>query len=245
MKFSSIADDGSTVLDNIYLNTANLAAGDYITNVHVSSQANSLTIAHDIIHIHIHVAPAANAPSCFVTDSTGLLLFACDGTTPVSSGGEFLIIHNGKKITATNPGQFYYNLEWTNNTGNDQLLSFTLLGSNVLPQGANSVHYLVYDQTQFTQNVFDNVNANGTPCGPTGSTCTSVSVPDGQTLWLTWHVAYQYLGGTLWTDIPLLGACPAPSLHGTISMGATVTNSDPNFPVSFQCTGTANGYKLN
>ena len=238
----SINDDGSTTVDNIYLNTTNLAAGDYHTNVHVSSQANGLTIAHDIIHLHIHVA-AVNAPSCFVTDSAGLLLYACDGVTPVSSGGEFIVVYNGKKVTATNPGQFYYNLEWTNSTGVDQTLSFSLDAVNVLPQGANSVHYLVYNQTQFSQNVFDNVNTNGTPCGPLGSTCTSISVPSGQTLWLTWHVAYKFLGKPLPPGIPLLSDC-ATSVNGTISMSATVNGSDANNPVSFQCVGTANGYRL-
>jgi hypothetical protein len=236
----SIADGQSTT-HYVYINTINLAAGDYHANVQVSATPpNSVATSHGIIHLLIHVGDAGNPPTCFITDSDGLLLQDCGGQ-PVPTGGEFLIVTNAKKITATNPGQFYYNLIWQNTTGGDvTFTSLGLNGTNVIPAGTNSVHALIYNSNQFTAN-FDDVNTNGTPCGQTGTACKSpITVPAGQTFWLTWHVAYQWTGSPLWPDIPSIGSCPLPSVHGTITMSALLQNADQS--VSITCAGSANGY---
>ncbi len=86
------------------------------------------------------------------------------------------------------------------------------------------MHVLIYDSGSFTAN-FDDVNNDGTPCGPTGATCKSpITVPKGQTLWLTWHVAYQWLGSPLFNDIPSFASCGTGSPHGTISITGTLAN---------------------
>jgi hypothetical protein len=233
--------DGGSATHYIYINTTNLAPGDYMANVQVSATpANLVGVSHGPIHIQIHVVDPADPPSCYITDSNGLKLQDCGGQA-VSTGGEFLVVANAKKITATNPGQFYYNLVWQNGTGSDvTFTSLFLTGSNVVPAGANSVHVLVYNANQFTAS-FDDVNTNGIPCGQSGTACKSpIAVPAGQTLWLTWHVAYQWAGSPLWPDIASLAACPAQSLHGTIGMNALLENAEGT--VSLACGGTATGY---
>lgn len=232
--------DGLSTTHYVHINTTNLAAGDYQANVQISATPqNSVNTSHGI-HLQIHVADPDAPPTCFITDSDGLLLQNCGGQ-PVSAGGEFLTVANAKKITATNPGQFYYNLVWQNTTGSDvTFTSVGLSGTNAVPVGANSVHALIYNSNQFTAN-FDDVNTNGTPCGQTGAACKSpITVPAGQTLWLTWHVAYQWTGSPLWPDIPSIGSCPLPSIHGTITMSALLKNADQS--VSITCAGSANGY---
>ena len=49
--------------------------------------------------------------------------------------GEVFIIQSQKKITTTNPGKFYYNLEWTNSTSNPVTFdSLNPTGANVTPR---------------------------------------------------------------------------------------------------------------
>jgi hypothetical protein len=235
--------DGNVVTHWVYINTASLVAGDYTANVQVqATPQSSVAVSHGTLHLHIHVVDPGDPPACYISDSAGLKLLDCGGQA-VATGGEYLIVTNAKKvITATNPGQFYYNLVWQNNTGSDvTFTSLGLSGTNVVPAGANSVHVLIYNGSQFTSS-FDDVNTNGTPCGQSGTTCKApITVPAGQTMWLTWHVAYMWTGSTLWGDIPSLLACSAQSLHGTISMSAFLTNADQSVTVG--CGGTANGYK--
>ncbi len=233
--------DGQTVTHYAYINTTGLAPGDYTGNIKISgSPQNALAVAHAEIHLTIHVADPGAPPTCYISDSEGLQLTDCAGKS-VSIAGTFLVVSNAKKITATNPGQFYYNLVWQNSTGSDVTFSSVALsGTNVVPVGTNSVHVLVYDASQFTAN-FDDVNTTGIPCGQTGTVCKApIVVPAGQTIWLTWHVAYQWIGSSLWPDIPATLSCPLPSLHGTITMSALLQNDDQS--VSITCGTNANGY---
>jgi hypothetical protein len=236
----------SALLHYAYINTTALAAGDYHANIQINaSPASGVDITHSTLHLLIHVVDRANEPpNCYVTDSTGLLLFDCAGDQ-VFSGGEFLVVSNKTKITATNPGQFYFNFVWTNGTGGDvTFTSLGLTGTNVVPAGTNSVHVLIYDATGFTAS-FDDVNKKGIPCGTVGAACKSpITVPAGETLWLTWHVAYQWLGHALWGDIPAAGAagCGLTSTHGTITMSAVLLNADGS--VSLSCDTSANGQNI-
>jgi hypothetical protein len=238
--------DPSSSTKNVYINTTNLAPGDYHANVQIDgAPANALSVTHSTLHFLIHVVDAGPAaPLCYFTDSEGLLLTDCSGN-PTYSGGEFLVVSNQKKITATNPGQFYYNFIWTNQTGHDVTFSsLGLTGNNVSPSGANSVHVLVYNASQFTAN-FDAVNQSGTPCGKTGTTCKSpITVHNGETLWLTWHLQYTWIGWQLWPDIPPAGAkyCGLASQHGTIWANANLES--PDLPSALSCSSSANGQNI-
>lgn len=229
-----------------YINTSALAPGDYHANVQINAKlAGNIDLTHSTLHLHIHVTGGPNAATCYVTDSSGLDLSDCSGQlTP--TGGEFRVVSNQKKITATNPGQFYYNFVWTNDTGGDvTFASIGLSGTNVVPAGTNSVHVLIYDAAGFTAN-FDDVNQSGIPCGNVGIACKSpITVPAGQTLWLTWHVAYQWLGQPLLSDIPAAGTanCGVGSTHGTIAMSAVLSNADGSVTLSCGPVG-ANGQNI-
>jgi hypothetical protein len=251
---SSISFDAATfnmtdpqmgLIHYAYINASNLLAGnDYHANIQVNATpSNAVATSHGTIHLLIHVVSSNNTPSCYITDSSGLLLNDCAGQQ-VNTGGEFLIITNQKKVTATNPGQFYYNLTWTNNTGNPvTFTSLGLSGSNVVPQGTNSVHVLIYDAHSFTAS-FDDVNQSGTPCGSLGTVCKSpITVAAGQTLWLTWHVQYQYGGGSVPPGLPTIASCPLGSQYGTISMTATLSSPTLVSPIMCGPVG-ANGYTL-
>jgi hypothetical protein len=121
--------------------------------------------------------------------------------------------------------------------------SLGLTGSNVVPQGTNAVHVLIYDAHSFTAN-FDDVNQNGTPCGSVGTLCKSpITVPAGQTLWLTWHVQYKYNGSAVPSGLPTLVSCPLTSQNGSISMSATLTSPTLLTPVTCGPVG-ANGYTV-
>jgi hypothetical protein len=235
--------DPSSATHYAYIHTEYLPAGDYHANVQINATpANGVDVTHGTLHLLIHVVEVNAAPHCYVTDSSGLLLSDCSGNE-VYTGGEFLLVANQKKITATNPGQFYFNFLWTNETGSDvTFTSLGLNGNNVVPQGANSVHVLIYNASSFTAS-FDDVNRNGIACGTTGSVCKSaITVPAGETLWLTWHVSYQWLGSPLWPEIPPAGpaACGGSSEHGTIRMSAMLQNAN----VSLSCSTSANGQNI-
>ena len=250
---SSVTVDGpftmtapSSATGHAYVNTTALSApNNYVFNVQIDANpSNGVTLQHATLHVLVHVINCTGPPppSCFLTDSSGLFLTDCSGNE-VESGGEFLIIANQKKITATNPGQFYYNFVWTNETGGPvTFTSLGLVGTNVLPTGANSVHVLIYDASSFIAN-FDDVNTSGVPCGTNGAVCkTPITVPNGDTLWLTWHVAYSGLKLVAPLDLKPLSACPAVAISGdaTISMSATLSGDITVGP----CSASANGYTI-
>jgi hypothetical protein len=243
-----MTDPTAGLIHCVYISAANLVAGqDYHANVQIdATPASGVSTTHGTLHLLVHVVAAGDPPPvCYITDSGGLLLNDCAGN-PVFSGGEYYIVTNQKKITATNPGQFYYNFVWTNSTGADVTFgSLGLLGINVVPSGANSVHVLIYDSNGFTAN-FDDVNQNGIPCGKIGTACKSpITVPAGQTLWLTWHVSYALAGGPVPGDLLYYKSCPLSSASGdaTMQMSATLTSSDGALTVTCGAV-SANGYAL-
>jgi hypothetical protein len=171
----------------------------------------------------------------------------CSGADVTTNlGGTFAIVPNAKgKIVATNPGQFYYNLIWTN-PGGSQAVTINLSAINLAPQGANAVHALTFNSSGFTQDAsaFDMVNEDGTPCGPSGP-CT-INVATGETLWVTWHLEYNQIGMSS-ADVPLRGTvCPegssTPSCSGRNAVSATGTVNSSSGAQLFTCTVYACGY---
>jgi hypothetical protein len=227
----------------IAISATSLAPGDYTKNISIGGYSSNEVTAHNPKDIQalIHVNECtASVPSCFFTDSAGEFLSNCSGDlVSTNDGGVFQLVNKKTgQITATNPGQFYYNYIWTNdgpaidvqiNFGNPQ---------NLVPQGANAVHAYTFDTSGFTQNVdaFNMVNANGTPCGPAGP-CT-INVGQGETLWVTWHLAYSRIG----QSAPTAGnTCEV--ANEEIGASAMLLNAnDSQIIVAGECSTSANGY---
>lgn len=228
----SISDNSVPVTYNIVISTPALQPGDYVGNVQIRARPD-VTMPHDTIHIQVHVN--SDPTSCFLTDSDFNLLTDCSGT-PVTgnSGGTFLIVGNSKgRVVATNPGQFYYNMIWSN-FGGPQTLTINLSATGLNPQGANAVHALVFNPSGFVIDAsnWDMVNQDGTPCGPTGP-CT-ISVPAGHVLWVTWHLSYAGIGRP---SAGISSSCP-----GNVSVSATGTLKDSfNATTVATCTASATG----
>ena len=254
----SVAEGGSNSV-TITIGPVSLADGNYAANVQFSVDSpnkNKVQIDHDTVHIQVRVGVngCGGVPSCFITDSTFNPLLDCSGS-PVallsSAGGTFQIVYNNfKKITATNPGQFYYNLIWTNDTGVPHDLTLTMAKSDptLNTTGTNALHALVFasadiDPTTPLVTQFNLVNTNGTPCatGTTGpTTCkTTVTIQPGETVWVTWHLAYAKIGqNATAAGYPNNNSCP-----GTELISATGTISDTeSAEVLATCTATATGY---
>jgi hypothetical protein len=251
----NVTGGGSTVTEDIVIATGNLSAGTYDANVQISTnQPAKVTLNHDTIHVRVVVADNCSTPptTCFITDSSFNPLLDCSGN-PVAleanSGGTFQINFNAHNvIVATNPGQFYYNLIWTNNTGADHNITLTMSKSDdtLVTTGTNALHAFVFesadiDPTQPLVGQFDAVNTNGVPCGTgtTGSTtCKSaVTIHAGETLWVTWHLAYAKIGQS--TTSVTAGLCPVGG--DLISATCLVSDSDTS-EVLTQCTSQATGY---
>ncbi len=195
----TLADDGTTVTKNISIASGSLAPGDYTLNINITYPNNEVTAGNPNsiqVKIHVNECDDPSGPTCFFTDSSGDFLVDCQGAlVSTDSGGTFMLIDkkNGT-IVATNPGQFYYNYIWTND-GPAVDVQIQLSGLlNLVPQGANALHAYTFDTSGFTQDVdsFNMVNNDGTPCGPAGP-CT-INVGEGETLWVTWHLAYGWIG---------------------------------------------------
>lgn len=152
------------------------------------------------IHIVVNIVAAPTRISCFMTDSDGNFLQKCDGTLanqPGETDGTFAIVVNGKnKEVATNPGQFYYNLIWNNDTGVDQVVEVdfpTLTGA--MPNGANALHWLTFPTNGFggvTPSDFDAV-IQGNPAGANGP-IQNITVPSNSTLYVTYHLEWSGIG---------------------------------------------------
>src|SRR5262249_6720827 len=236
----SVNDDGAvtSVTVTLTIPPAALPDGQYSLILHVASANPSrVAIAHDSIHIGV-VAGALGASEtvCYSTSPAFPDLVACaENPAPGRWGGTSQIAPNKKKNTAvaTNPGQFYYNLLWTNSTGIAQTVTASFAGANLTNTGANSVHALTF-AAGFTQDLssFEMVNEDGTPCGPSGP-CT-ITVPAGQTLWVTWHVAWAGIGGS---TSGISATCPG---NQPISAVGTLTDSLSN--VIGTCEADATGY---
>jgi hypothetical protein len=205
VSFSKGDGVGTCKSTTIYVLTgplADLGGGyDYVKNIKIGADNPSKDVSFNLdgaLHIKVRVAvdPPAG-PSCFATDSDFNYLFACDGTTAVTSGsdGRFAIVANRKNIeVATNPGQFYYNEIWTNSTGADVTLNINFVRSGVLAKGAQAIHAGVFP-APFSGVDLAGFNAvNDAIPGGKADSMSGVVVPAGWTLWVTYHLEWAGLG---------------------------------------------------
>ena len=233
----STSDNGVAQAQNITLATGPLADGTHSVNVQISADPSSkVASSHNTIHIQVVVGSgcADSRPHCFLTSSEFDLLTDCAGAyVGGNSGGTFEIIAPRGRVQATNPGQFYYNMIWTNQ-GATQPITIELLANNLNSHGANAVHALVFDSTGFVNDAsnFDMVNQDGTPCGPNGP-CT-INVPAGKTLWVTWHLQFSGIGGS---STGMSNVCP-----GNVTISASGSLKDSTGSIIGTCTASANGY---
>src|SRR5438067_1358730 len=234
---------------DVPLSKSGLADGTYHANLQISvSPPGSFTITHDNIHIQVTVGGACNPSSeisCFFTDSNFLDLTDCSGASVTSNtGGRFQIVTNAKKIaTATNPGQFYYNMLWSNTTGSDQTVTVNLTAIGLAPSNTDSLlhpiaqaaHAYFFDTaTGFTDPLADwnFVNSFGQKCGPSGP-CT-LTVPANDTLFVTWHLVWTGIGHNATS---ILTGCANANAPISATGGVIGTN------ISETCTADALGYR--
>ena len=234
---------------DVPLSKSGLADGTYHANLQISvSPPGSFTITHDNIHIQVTVGGACNPSSeisCFFTDSNFLDLTDCSGASVSSNaGGRFQIVTNAKKIaTATNPGQFYYNMLWSNTTGSDQSVTVNLTAIGLAPSNTDSLlhpiaqaaHAYFFDTaTGFTDPLADwnFVNSFGQKCGPSGP-CT-ITVPANNTLFVTWHLVWTGIGQNATS---ILTGCANANAPISATGGVIGTN------ISETCTADALGYR--
>jgi len=224
---------------------ADLGPGvDYDKNIQVQvdnpstapTNLNAMRAGQFRIQIRVTVEPPPMV--CFVTDSDFNFLFACDGVTEVMSGngGRFAIVANRRNIeVATNPGQFYFNGLWTNNTGSSQTVSVAFARVGVIPKGAQAIHaglfpsFPAFDVTNF-------VAVNDDIPSASDDTLESVTVPAGWTLWFTYHLEWGGLG----SQVPSGCATLCADANQCFSVTATVTGSGIS---NATCTAGACGYK--
>ena len=243
-------DTTNTTADvDVPLSKSGLADGTYHANLQISvSPPGSFTITHDNIHIQVTVGGACNPSSeisCFFTDSNFLDLTDCSGASVTSNtGGRFQIVTNAKKIaTATNPGQFYYNMLWSNTTGSDQSVTVNLTAIGLAPSNTDSLlhpiaqaaHAYFFDTaTGFTDPLADwnFVNSFGQKCGPSGP-CT-ITVPANNTLFVTWHLVWTGIGQNATS---ILTGCANANAPISATGGVIGTN------ISETCTADALGYR--
>jgi hypothetical protein len=189
------------------------------------------------IQIRINVRAATSRITCFMTDSDGNVLAKCDGTPANASGeqdGTFAIVANAKnKAVATNPGQFYYNLLWSNDTGSSQNVKVNMALTGLIPQGAQAVHWLTFPTNGGSTPGFNQV-IDGNPAGATGS-IKNVTVPAGYTLYVTYHLEWNGLGASA----PATSSCGDAAnvkvkIVGSVSFGSPLSTDT--------CTAGALGY---
>lgn len=234
---------------NIDINTGALTLANSVTpelrvaniNIQPKNKApNNLNLnTFPNIHIRANIAPAENDTSCFTTDSEGNLLASCDGTPVTVSGsnsGRFAITANAKKNVevSTNPGQFYYNILWTNKTGVTQQVNVTFAGTGAIAKGANAIHANAFPPSfsGVSQADFQTVN-DGIPGGSDGL-IQNVSVPAGWTLWANYHVEWSGLGNS----VPAGIATACGSANQILSITGSISGG-----VDRECTTGAMGYK--
>jgi hypothetical protein len=189
-----------------------------------------------VIHLALTVLPAESNVSCYLTDSSGLILANCDGQ-PVNTDGRFVIVANKKKVeVATNPGQFYYNLIWKNRTGSAQNVAVQFTRTNLLAKGAQAIHawYSNSYGAALSTNEFDEVNSIGFAEG-SDDKITSITVPNGDSLAVTYHLSYAKIGQA----VPVPCATTCGTADQFISVKADVTGGGIS-PKS--CTSAAKGY---
>ncbi|HXE91111.1 MAG TPA: hypothetical protein VNK82_09130 [Terriglobales bacterium] len=235
--------NGTTQSSTITISTGPLAAGDYAANVQVgfdpeNQAANFKPISHNTIHIHVHVAEGS-AISCFVTDSGFNFLNDCGGNAISSGdGGRFTIVTNKKNIeVATNPGQFYYNVLWTNNTGSDVTVSVHFDRTGVHAHGTQAIHASLFPAfPDLSAANFQQVN-DDIPSGADDN-LENITVPAGYTLWVDYHLEWNGLGSPAPSNIATSCATANQPFHVT----ATITNLGSSTTIG-TCTAGAIGYK--
>ena len=207
-------------------------------NVDPASDGKFVHLSHDTIHLHFHVAGASTG-TCFITDSSFNFLLDCANAEVTSgTGGRFTIQVNKKNIeVATQPGQFYYNLLWTN-TGGDRTVTVVFTRSGVHPHGTQAIHASVFPSFPVLSFFnFDLVN-NDIPSGA-DDVLDAVFVPAGDTLWVDYHLEWDGLGGPAPTDIGLTCA----TANQTFTVSGTVSNTAGGAVLAGPCIAGASGYK--
>jgi hypothetical protein len=226
----------------ILINVNGLTTGGYNKVVEVKADSSSpqnaqVNITGKGIHIHIDVVDAPAAIRCFVTDSDFNSLLDCAGNQITSgSDGRFVIITNNKKVeVATNPGQFYYNVLWTNTTGTGQAITVNFARTGVVPQGAQAIHAMVFPSLPaITEANFELVN-DGVPSGADDQ-LDSMIVPAGYTLWVDYHLEWAGLGKL----IPVSIGATCSTANQLIAVSATVSAGGE---ILGTCGAGALGYK--
>ena len=226
-----LADLGPGVDYNLNLKVQTDTGGGHD---HVSSSL----AGKDHIKVMVTVNPPPG-PTCFATDSDFNFLYACDGTTAVTSGtdGRFAIVANRKNIeVATNPGQFYYNVLWTNRTGSDATVTVNFVRAGVHPQGTQAIHAAVFPP-QFSGVDLAGFNAvnDGIPSGHDDA-LESVTVPAGWTLWVDYHLEWDGLGKL----VPITAAKTCSEANQAWTVTATLSTSGG--PIGDPCVAGGIGY---
>lgn len=151
------------------------------------------------VKVQVTVLPQTSHISCFITDSDGNFLTTCTGEAVNDSGstaGRFgIVVNNRKNIqVATNPGQFYYNVLWENTTGSPQTVSVSFARNGVDPQGAQAIHAMAFAPpfSGISADDFDALN-EGLP-GGSNDLIQNITVPDGWTLWVDYHLEWSGIG---------------------------------------------------
>ena len=227
-------------------------AQQFVKNINISdvnpqpssgnSKPNITWAGSTEIHIRVNVEPATQNQniSCYITDSSGNLLTACNGTPADQSGsddGRFAIVANKKNLeVSTNPGQFYYNVLYHNPSSADITVDVSFLRSGVSPKGAQAIHAAVFAPpfSGITQDGFNEVN-DAIPEG-TDDQVQGITIPAGWTLWVDYHLQWDGLGSA----VPAACATECPNANQAFSVTSTVTETGGYFE---ECTAGASGYK--
>lgn len=223
-------------------NLNNLSPGTYNLNYAISvdtepTDTNASVDGQYHFHVQINVTNPTSAVGCFITDSNFNFLLDADGN-PVTSGstGVFAIVANHRNIeVSTNPGQFYYNILWTNSTNSDQTVNAVFGLTNADAQGAQAIHAGVFPPP-FSGVSFDSFNTvNESIPGGSGTTISGIQVPSGWTLWVDYHFDWAGIGEPV---PPGIGTTPGTanqlfSVIGSLSDGTGGIGS---------CTAGASGY---
>lgn len=206
-------------------------------------KANYADVKNFQINVVVLPTPPGSNVSCFLTDSSGLFLTDCSGSLVNQSGseddGRFTIVTNNKKgiEVATNPGQFYYNFVWKNTTGAEQTVTVDFTRTGVMAQGTQAIHSAVFNEYLSTVNpvIFDEANSNGIPDGKDDN-ASSVVVPAGSSLLVTYHLIWEDLGASVPVDL----APSCETANQIMSIAGTVSGAE--IP-SETCTSGALGYR--
>jgi hypothetical protein len=260
--FTFINGDPLCQTKNIVINTGPLTLGPYASSANIQS-GNTIqneqalngyklkvlfdTTSTKTIHFNATVSPALDPleiVSCFLTDSSGLLLTNCTGDAVSGQGldvGKFAIVANRKGIeVATNPGQFYYNLIYNNTSPTD----YKTVNVKITPitgavaHGKQAMHWNVYNNytTSLSQSEWDATNSTGNPDGADPNVY-NVSVRPNSHLLVTYHLEWRGIG----SQVPSGCASTCPLANQILEITGTVYDAGMNF--IDDCIVKALGYK--